>query len=225
MPLKVIGAGWGRTGTESLKKALEMLGYDKCFHMFELIKDGKRVEYFEQLERGEKPDYEKLFEGYQAAVDFPAAKYYREFMQQYPDAKVILTWRPADKWYDSASKTILRGLPNGIFIVARIAGIFSKNISYFPRVWKYVKASAYDGVFKGRKDDREFMLKLYDEWVEEVKRSVPAERLLVFEAKDGWEPLCKFLNVQVPSEPYPRGNDTEQFLERTKTKNFLKEFK
>lgn len=224
MALKVIGAGWGRTGTESLKKALEILEFDKCYHMFELIKDGKRVVYWEQLARGEKPDYEKLFEGFQSAVDFPACAFYKEFMEQYPDAKVVLSWRPADKWYESASKTIFRPLPKAVFLVSRVAGLFNKNLSYFPRIYKSVVEHVFNGMMQGRKDDRDFMIQFYNNWVEEVKRTVPAEKLLVHEAKDGWEPLCKFLGVPVPSVPYPKGNDSEQFHERTKTKNFLKEF-
>src|ERR1043165_4691710 len=207
MALKVIGAGWGRTGTESLKKALEMLGYDKCYHMFELIKDGKRVEYWEQLHRGEKPDYDKLFEGFQSCVDFPACMYYKEFMAQYPDAKVVLSYRDPESWWKSASNTILKPIPGALHVVARFMGLFNKNLSYFPRIFKSVTAAAFDGMFQGKRDDKEFMLKLYNEWVEEVKRSVPPEKLLIHQAVEGWEPLCKFLGVPVPGEPYPRGND------------------
>jgi hypothetical protein len=224
MALKVIGAGWGRTGTESLKKALEILEFGKCYHMFELIKDGKRVVYWEQLARGEKPDYDKLFDGYQSAVDFPAAIYYREFMQQYPNAKVVLSYRDADKWYQSASTTIFKPLPQILFPLTRFLGLFNKNLSYFPRIFKLVVDPLFDGFMQGKKDDREFMINMYNQWVADVKKNVPAEKLLVFEAKEGWEPLCKFLGVPVPDVPYPRGNDSEQFKERTKVKNFLKEF-
>jgi hypothetical protein len=224
MSLKVIGAGWGRTGTESLKKALEILGFGKCYHMFELIKDGKRVIYWEQLARGEKPDYEKLFEGYQSAVDFPAAMYYREFMAQYPNAKVILSYRDPEKWYESASNTIFKPLPFFIIPISRVLGLFIKNLSYFPRIANNVIEPLFTVFLEGRKDDRPYMLKRYNQWVEDVKKNVPAEKLLVFEAKEGWEPLCKFLGVPVPDVPYPKGNDSEQFKERTKVKNFIKEF-
>src|SRR5579862_2420486 len=132
MALKVIGAGWGRTGTESLKKALEILGFDKCYHMLELIKYPEQLVYWEQLHRKEKPDYDKLFDGYQSSVDFPSSLYYKEFMLQYPDAKVILSWRPADKWYESASKTILKPIPQSMFLIIRIFGIFSRNLRLFP---------------------------------------------------------------------------------------------
>lgn len=224
MALKVIGAGWGRTGTESLKKALEILGFGKCYHMFELLKDGKRVVYWEQLARGEKPDYDKLFEGYQSAVDFPVAMYYKEFMAQYPDAKVILTYRDAEKWYESASNTIFKPLPAPIVPLSRFLGLFIKNLSYFPRIAHNVIATIFDNFLEGRKNDKEYVLKRYNQWMEDVKKTVPPEKLLVFEAREGWEPLCKFLGVPVPAEPYPKGNDSEQFHERTKVKNFIKEF-
>jgi hypothetical protein len=224
MALKVIGAGWGRTGTESLKKALDILGFGKCYHAFELVKDGKRIVYWEQLARGEKPDYDKLFEGYQSAVDFPAALYYKEFMEQFPDAKVILSYRNAEQWYASASKTILKSLPAFFIPVCRFIGLFNRNMSYFPRIYNVITNEIFGHLMQGKKDDREFMLGLYNRWVEEVKMTVPAEKLLVFEAREGWEPLCNFLEVPVPIVPYPRSNDGEQFHKRIKVSNFIKEF-
>ena len=106
MALRVIGAGFGRTGTESLKAALEQLGFGKCDHMFELIKDTRRVVYLEALQRGEQTDLEALFEGFQSAVDFPFALYYRQLMEGFPEAKVILTVRDPDAWYESFRNTM-----------------------------------------------------------------------------------------------------------------------
>ncbi|MCB9320482.1 MAG: sulfotransferase family protein [Lewinellaceae bacterium] len=163
MGLKVIGAGWGRTGTESLKKALELIGFGKCYHAFELIKDGKRIVYWEQLARGEKPEYDKLFEGYQSAVDFPSAMYYKEFMEQYPDAKVILSYRDAASWYESASKTILRSLPSFLIPVTRFIGLFNKNISYFPRTYAIMMNLIHDQFMEGKNNDRVFMINLYNQ--------------------------------------------------------------
>src|SRR4051812_47379409 len=173
MSIKVIGAGWGRTGTESLKKALEILGFGKCYHMFELIKDGKRVVYWEQLARGEKPDYNKLFEGYQSAVDFPAAMYYREFMAQYPEAKVILTYRDADKWYESASNTIFNPLPVFLIPTNRVLGLFFKNLCYFSRVANNEIAPLFSVFLEGRKNDKPYVIDRYNKWVAEVKQTVP----------------------------------------------------
>jgi hypothetical protein len=225
MALQVIGAGWGRTGTESLKKALEQLGFGKCYHMFELLKDGRRLEYWEQLIEEGKTDYDRLFAGFQSAVDFPASCFYREFMHYYPDAKVILTYRDPEKWYDSASKTVLRDLPWVVVPIVKFFGIFNKNLRYMPRIYQnVVKDYIMDGLFEGRRADREFMINLYNEWVEEVTRTVPAEKLLVFESKDGWEPLCAFLGVPVPTTDYPHGNDSEQFKKRIKVRNIVSEF-
>lgn len=224
MALKVIGAGWGRTGTESLKKALEILGFGKCYHAFELVKDGKRIVYWEQLARGEKTDYDKLFEGYQSAVDFPVAMYYKALMDQYPDAKVILSYRDAETWYESARKTILKPLPSFFIPIIRFIGLFNKNMSYFPRIYYIMMNEIHDQFMQGKKDDRVFMLNLYNQWVEEVKKTVPPEKLLVFEAREGWEPLCNFLSVPAPTVPYPKGNDSEQFHKRIKVTNFIKEF-
>ena len=224
MALKVIGAGWGRTGTESLKKALEILGFGKCYHAFELIKDGKRIVYWEQLARGEKPDYDKLFEGYQSAVDFPAALYYKEFMAQYPNAKVILSYREAEDWYESASKTILKALPSFSIPVSRFIGLFNKNISYFPRTYAIMTNLVHGTFMQGRNGDREFMIQMYNQWVADVKKTVPPERLLVFEAREGWEPLCRFLSVPVPKVAYPKGNDSGHFHKRFRAANLIKEF-
>src|SRR5262249_39753399 len=155
MSLKVIGAGWGRTGTESLKKALEILGFGKCYHAFELMKHTDHVVYWEQLARGEKPDYEKLFNGYQSSVDFPACMYYREFMQQYPDAKVLLSVRDADQWYHSAINTIfkVRKIPAAVNVLSRIAGIFSRNFRYVPRAFRSMLSTIHFGLLEGKLDD------------------------------------------------------------------------
>lgn len=216
MALKVIGAGWGRTGTESLKKALEILGYDKCYHMFELMahaESGKQLDEWEKLERGEKPDYDFLFKGYESAVDFPAAMYYRELMQQYPDAKVILSVRDADKWFDSASATILKGIPRPALIIANLLSPFIPRLRTIKRAMPWISRILYDSpkFFDGRRFDRAFVTQRFNEWNEEVKRTVPAEKLLVFEVKEGWEPLCKFLGVPVPNEPFPKSNEREGF--------------
>jgi hypothetical protein len=224
MALKVIGAGWGRTGTESLKKALEIIGFGKCYHAFELLKDGHRVVYWEQLAKGEQPDYDRLFEGFQSAVDFPVALYYKEFMKQYPEAKIILSYRDPEKWYESASKTILRPIPFFFIPLCRFVGLFNKNISYFPRIHAIMINEILNQFMQGRQNDRAFMINLYNRWVEDVKQTVPEEKLLVFEAREGWEPLCKFLNVPIPEVPYPKGNDSEQFRKRIKVSNFIKEF-
>lgn len=224
MGLKVIGAGWGRTGTESLKKALEILGFGKCYHMFELIRNGDDVAFWEQLSKGKSPDYQKLFDGYQSAVDFPACLYYREFMIQYPDAKVILSYRDPEKWYASARKTIFKPLPKLLIPTSRFLGLFNRRIASFVKINEKVIRPMYEGVLESRTNDHDYMINAYNQWVVDVRRNVPADRLLVFEAAEGWEPLCRFLGVQVPTVPYPKGNDSKEFQRRVKPANFLREF-
>src|ERR1700761_2008202 len=106
MPLDVIGAGLGRTGTLSLKEALETLGFAKCYHMIEALPHADHIRLWDAASRGEPVDWERLFDGYRATVDWPGCSFYREFMERYPDAKVILSVRDADRWYDSARATI-----------------------------------------------------------------------------------------------------------------------
>ncbi len=222
MPLQVIGAGWGRTGTESLKSALEILGFDRCFHMFELLKTPGQVVQFEKLARGEKPDYEDLFRGYLSAVDFPAALYYRELLAEYPDAKVILTVRDPDAWYASASGTILRDLPTRMLALARALGVFWPTLRMLPRLADYVRSALFAGLFEGRRKDAAWTKARFVAWNDEVLRTVPASKLLVYEVRSGWEPLCAFLGVPIPDVAFPRSNDGKSFDERTKPTALLR---
>lgn len=225
MTLKVIGAGFGRTGTESLKAALEQLGLGPCDHMVELIKSTRRVPLFEALHRGEDVDIDKIYEGFNSAVDFPSAMYYRQLMAHYPDAKIILTVRDAEAWYESARKTIFRGIPNIAAHVARVVGLFSKNAAGFPNWMKYLRWAIFEDFCQGKTQDKEYMMDLFNRWNQEVQDTVPPERLLVFQVKEGWEPLCEFLGVDVPSGKFPRSNDTDSFQERTKLRNMMKTIK
>ena len=108
MSLKVIGAGFGRTGTTSLKAALERLGFDRCYHMFEFMEHPEHAKYWDAASKGKPVDWNALFEGYQSTLDWPGCSYYRDLMQRYPEAKVLLTVRDSEKWYQSAQKTIFR---------------------------------------------------------------------------------------------------------------------
>lgn len=219
--LKVIGAGLGRTGTESLKKALEILGFGACYHMFELtIKHPEHLPEWEKLIAGEKPNYEFLFDGYQSTADFPACMFYQEFIEQYPQAKVVLTVRDADKWYDSASKTIFKGVPASVMPLIRLTSLFSKKARASLLTIPFAREVVNNRFFEGRTNDREHTKAIFNAWNEEVKRTVPPDRLLVFEVHEGWEPLCRFLNVPVPATPFPHVNKSDTFekdlLERIK---------
>ena len=224
MALEVIGAGWGRTGTESMKEALELLGFGRCYHMFELGKRTRQVPAWQKLFRGERPDYDELFRGFRSAVDFPASIFYRQLAEEYPDAKVVLTVRDPDAWWKSASSTILKGAPPGLRMTARACGMFSANVRGIPQLLDMLEHDIYGSFLEGRERDGEHMKARFVAWNEEVKRTIPRERLLVFDVKEGWEPLCAFLGRPIPDTPFPRKNGGDSFAERTRTSSLMREF-
>ena len=201
MTIKVIGAGYGRNGTLSLKNALETLGFDRCYHMLELNQEKDEDLAWMALARGEQVDFDKLFEGYQASVDWPSCNFWREQLAWYPEAKVILSERDPERWYDSIMNTIY---PSSVAV---------KNFDdpMMQRRSKMVFEVIWDGLFDGRMDDKQHVIDVYLAHNQAVKDEVPADRLLVFESSQGWEPLCEFLKVPVPDEAYPRVNTTEDF--------------
>ncbi len=217
MSIQIIGAGFGRTGTASLKLALEKLGFDKCYHMSELIQNPQQVTYWETLQAGGEPDWETLFTGYKATVDFPGCMYYKQMMKKYPAAKVILTVRDPDKWYKSASDTIYRvGQDKTGKAFLKIIGIFVPKLRQMARVFAFATDTLWVKMFSNRFEDKEFAKSVFTKFNNDVIATVPKEKLLIFEIKEGWEPLCKFLNVPVPDEPFPKVNDTEEFNNRRK---------
>jgi Sulfotransferase domain len=214
MALKVIGAGWGRTGTESLKIALEQLGYNRCYHGFALFNDGARLQYWKELHEKGETDFEALFNGYEAAVDFPAAYYYRRLLQQYPDAKVILTVRDASQWYESAAHTIFKKPQPTKFKILKWIGKMSPKLNYIPQIYYHIQTFLFREAFNNQIENKEAMMALFNQWNEEVKKTVPPNQLLVYEVTQGWEPLCRFLNVAVPTNAFPKTNKKESFQKR-----------
>ena len=201
MALEIIGAGFGRTGTMSLKFALEHLGFVKCHHMTSLAGNRKLVYAWHDVALKGSRDWDALFEGFRATVDWPSTAYYRELMEHYPDAKVILTARDAESWYRSASETI--------YAVSRALPAWFQWIRPLAANSEMVEATIWQGEFGGRFEDSQAAREVFRKHVEDVKASVPAERLLVFNVRDGWEPLCEFLGVPVPEDrPFPHVNDS-----------------
>ena len=202
MPLEVIGAGFGLTGTMSLKLALERLGYVKCYHMSEVFAHPEHVPMWAAAHRGEPVDWEALYRGYRASVDWPSCDLWEVHSALYPNAKVILSTRDPDSWYTSVMNTIYQSSMKARDSADPMMSRFGEWID--ETIWK--------GVFDGRMDDRAHAVDVYCAHVERVKATLPKSRLLVFEAKQGWLPLCEFLGVEVPDESYPRVNTTEDFL-------------
>jgi hypothetical protein len=212
MTLKVIGAGFGRTGTLSLKTALEKLGFGKCYHMVEILKKFRHMKHWSEIMDGGKAEWETLFDGYQSAVDWPVAAYYRDLMAVFPNAKVILTVRDPNGWHRSIMTTLYQAQRKSLVGFARIS----------PPLHRFLNAmehALWQGLFQDKLEDRTHAIHVFKNHIEEVKRVVPPERLLIFEARQGWEPLCSFLNVPVPvDEPYPhrhKGNAVRKFLRYT----------
>ncbi|MEO8446635.1 MAG: sulfotransferase family protein [bacterium] len=213
MSLKIIGSGVGRTGTHSLKVALEQLGFGKCYHMIELFENPEGIKYFQQAERGSDVNWDELFEGYASAVDYPVARYYKQLMKYYPDAKIIQTVRDPESWFKSMSQTIFKvsqpslGTKLKLIMKLPFSSAIRKKLPIFIFNGKLVESE-----FGKDLTNKEEIIKRFIRRNEEVIKIVPKENLLLFNAKDGWEPLCRFLNVPVPTTPYPVTNSTAEFL-------------
>lgn len=196
MPLEVIGAGLGRTGTESLKRALEMLGYGPCYHMYEVLPNMERVTTWRGIYTGSvTPDWDHVFDGYRATVDWPAAQYWRELAQACPKAKVVLSVRSPESWLASMEGTILPVI-RGEDDPGKLPALIGKAL------------------LDGRYDDPEHIMDAFRRHTTEVQATIAPERLLTYELGSGWEPLCAHLGCDVPGVPYPIGNDAEQFQQR-----------
>ena len=202
MPLKVIGAGLGRTGTMSLKLALEQLGFGPTYHMMEVFKNPKAPAWWAETADGVGPGWETIFEGYNSTVDWPNATFYRELADAYPDAKVILTERPAEDWFRSTQATIFRD-----------------RESPLSPAWEAMFGKVIERMFDGRMHDRDHVMSVFEQHNAEVRRVIPASRLLVYRVADGWKPLCDFLEVEVPSTPMPKVNSTEEFQQRVASRD------
>ena len=209
MTIEVIGAGFGRTGTMSLKVALEELGFGPCYHMIELFGHPEHVPIWEAASQGKPVDWEGLFRGYRATTDWPACSFYKELVERYPDAKVILTVRDPERWYESTYNTIYgmrRMISSPIF---RLAGLFRPSMGLAARMNDRL---IWEDTFGGSLEDRERAIRVFERHNEEVKGRVPPDKLLVYEVKEGWQPLCEFLGVEVPKDkPFPHLNDTDTF--------------
>lgn len=203
MALKVIGAGFGRTGTASLKFALERIGFGPCYHMMEVMPNPDNVAHWAQIARGGKPDWDRIFKGYMATVDWPACGYWRELAAHYPEAKVILSMRDPERWFESTQKTI--------FSEAHLTQFLTDHSD--PDLRDMV-GHLFTKTFDGRGRDREHAIAVYRRHNEEVMRTIPRDRLLVFNPAEGWAPLCGFLGVAVPDEPFPKRNTSEEWIAR-----------
>lgn len=199
MSLRVIGAGVGRTGTASLKFALERLLGAPCYHMLEVFQHPDHIAVWHRAALGEDVNWHALFDGYAAAVDWPAAAFWPELMRAFPDALVLLSLRDPDEWWASASETIFHGID---------------KIPFAAPEWKEMIRVLFRERWGADFADRDASIAAFNAHNARLLREVPAERLLVWQTRDGWAPLCEALNVPVPAEPFPRANTREEFRAR-----------
>ena len=213
MNLEVIGAGFGRTGTRSLKSALELLGYDKCYHMEELFFNPNQITHWENAENN-NANWNQLFQGYTAAVDFPVSIYYKELATFYPMSKIILTVRDPESWYESVINTIYNpdpGIDKKLKLILKLP--FYKSARQTIRIFKMHESTIWNGLFKGQFKNKNVALDIYKNHIDDVMKNIPSERLLMYNSEEGWEPLCKFLNKPIPQVNYPSSNKKENFRE------------
>ncbi|GHH66850.1 sulfotransferase family protein [Streptosporangium violaceochromogenes] len=214
--MRAIGAGFGRTGTLSLKTALERLGFGPCHHMVEVMKrPGQARRWLAVAEgraEGRPVDWDDLLKGYDSCVDWPSAAYWRELAGHYPEAKVILTVRDPERWLASMNATVFKQRLRGATLPGRalswVSSLLGTDFAVFSRM---VGLTVEQRVFGGRVDGPEHLLETFRANIEEVTAAIPPHRLLRFEVRQGWEPLCGFLGVPVPDEPFPRVNDSAAF--------------
>lgn len=214
--MKVIGAGFGRTGTMSLKAALEELGFGPCYHMSEVFEHPEHVKYWEAAWRGAPVDWDEFLGDYEATTDWPACAFYGELMKRYPDAKVLLSVRDPEQWYESTLNTIYRiseiitGSPTSR-VVFSFVGLIVPGIRKIGRMNDEI---IWQDTFGGEFENKQHAIEVFERHNKEVQQRVPKDRLLVYEAKQGWEPLCEFLGVEEPEVPFPRLNDSEEMKRR-----------
>jgi hypothetical protein len=213
--MKVIGAGLPRTATTTQMFALEQLGAGPCYHMRDLLADLENgLPLWEAVAEG-SPDWERIFGDAKSTVDWPSARFYPELMEYYPEAKVLLSVRTPEEWVNSMRPTVW-GIFHGDTVIHHMSEARAALDPLWRRYTNLMRFLTWDegtGVLAGETYSDEELGASMERWNDEVVRTVPADRLLVWNPAEGWEPLCEFLEVETPSEPLPRLNDTASFRE------------
>jgi sulfotransferase family protein len=197
--MKVLGAGFGRTGTLSLKNALEKTGYGPCYHMLEVFPRPEHVRMWHKLALEGSMDWDLVFRDFTSTVDWPAARWWREMADHFPEAKVLLSVRDPEAWYKSMTETIYQPMkspvPDDVPELVKLQN-------------EMVRTAILRDTFDNRFEDKEHAIGVFKRHIQEVRDTIDPARLLVFDVREGWEPLCRFLEVPVPADPFPRLNDT-----------------
>ena len=216
--MKLIGAGLPRTGTLTQKVALEALGFGPCYHMVNVLANLELVGQWRAALDG-NADWDQIFGGFQATVDWPGGFFYRELLERYPDAKVLLSVRDPGAWEHSMRQTVW-AVYYGDQLMTHLSNAYAK----LDQPWNDYLGLMTDMLWRGRgtlaqnHSERDGMIASMERHSEEVRRTVPAEQLLEWDVCEGWEPLCEFLKVDVPATPLPRLNDSQTFRDRVNEK-------
>ncbi len=202
MGLDIIGAGFGRTATMSLKMALERLNYGPCYHMSELVqKHPDHLAIWSSVTNEKNVDWNRIFANYRSTVDWPSANYCVELAHFYPEARVILTERDPNEWYTSVMNTIY---PKSL------AFTHSRKM-YLQRIGAWITDNIWEKVFNGRIEDKDYAIDVYLRHIATVKKQIPHHRLFILDNEHGWESICDFLQRPIPSSPYPHINKRQEF--------------
>lgn len=208
--MKVIGAGFGRTGTMSLKAALEQLGAGPTFHMIDIVRHPETLPAWKAAVAGERVDWREALKGWGGTVDWPGCTYWEEMAQLWPDAPILLTVRDPEAWYRSCRNSIFEA--NRQALSGGLDGdAAAENIN--TEVAEFIRDLIWLGTFDGRFEDKDYAISVFEAHNENVKRKADPNRLVVHEITDGWQPLCDMLGVPVPETPMPHLNDTDSFRE------------
>jgi hypothetical protein len=199
MTLSIIGAGFSRTGSLSLKRAIEQLGLGPCWHVLDSTPT-TAAQVLRAFSTYPAVDWDQVFDGFNAAVDDPASVFYADIARWSPVAKVILTVRDKNEWYPSAEKLVQ------LLNAARQANPSSESQEWWDKMLSGEFGSALAQFYQFR--DRESVIAAYEQHNAEVRATISAARLLVFDVKQGWRPLCEFLGVPIPDAPFPRANSS-----------------
>lgn len=208
--LKIVGASFGRTGTRSVCAALEMLGLGPCHFMKALSADPAHARSWLRAADGETPDWDRLLAGYSATVAWPGAYFWRQLSRAYPSAKVLLIVREPQSWYDSVARTLYRTRPTGLSDGA--AGDAHHHA---------IERIVWQGTFSGRFTDRDHAIGVYLSHLDEVRRSLPRDRLVEYVQGSGWQPLCAAFGLDIPDTPFPHENTTATYLKRARSAGAL----
>jgi len=209
MSLEIIGVGFGRTGTLSLRTALETLGHGPCHHMFCVRDSAEEMARWTAIATTGTADWPSVFASYRSQVDWPGVRYWRDIVRAFPAARVVLSYRDPVQWYESFSRTIVR---------ANRAAIALGTEGATRALAELVERVVFRDTFDDRPEDRNFAISVYLRHMSEVLAEVDPARTLLYDIAQGWGPLCSFLGVPVPDLPFPHSNTRGEFLAR---KGFL----